>query len=236
MNRRRHPLLDEARPSGYVSMHPFSDYPNRAMTQLEYLVALISIIVGLGLADLARSLRELVRPDRAVRWHWLPLLWGIVVFLSILQLWWASFKVLRTEPLGQVLVFLPYLLMFLVLYLACSFALPDSEWESSLSAGEDAPLDLETFYFSPAHRRWFFGALIALLVLSQIISVSIQVLAEEVPLNLSAQAGTIGFNFGVAALLYGLIVSDRWWLHALSAVFVFSAVVFSLAFYISPIG
>ncbi|MFO8099644.1 MAG: hypothetical protein R6T83_08515, partial [Salinibacter sp.] len=42
------------------------------MSQLEYLVAILSIIVGLALTDLARSLREPVRPDRTVRWNWLP--------------------------------------------------------------------------------------------------------------------------------------------------------------------
>lgn len=46
------------------------------MSQLEYLIALISIIVGLGLTELARSRRELVRPSRRVRWHWLPLACG----------------------------------------------------------------------------------------------------------------------------------------------------------------
>ncbi|MCS3650350.1 hypothetical protein [Salinibacter ruber] len=42
------------------------------MSQIEYLIPLVSIIVGLGLADLIQSVRELVRPNRAVRWHWLP--------------------------------------------------------------------------------------------------------------------------------------------------------------------
>jgi hypothetical protein len=43
------------------------------MSQLEYLVALISIIVGLGLTDLAQSFRELIRPGHSVRWDGLPL-------------------------------------------------------------------------------------------------------------------------------------------------------------------
>jgi hypothetical protein len=34
------------------------------MSQLEYLIALISIIVGLGVTDLAQSVREWVRPSR----------------------------------------------------------------------------------------------------------------------------------------------------------------------------
>jgi hypothetical protein len=206
------------------------------MSQLEYLVALTSIIVGLGLADLVRSLRELVRPARPVRWHWLPLLWTAVVFLIILQLWWTSFDVLQADPFGRVLVFLPYLLMFLVLYLACSFALPDANWASSPAVSEEAMLDLKAFYFSSDHRRWFFGALITLVVLSQIIHVSISALVDRVSLSVAGQLPTVGFNVLVAALLYGLIASDREWLHAFIALLFFGSVVFSLAAYMAPIG
>ncbi|MFB6272772.1 MAG: hypothetical protein ABEL51_07765 [Salinibacter sp.] len=206
------------------------------MSQLEYLVALISIIVGLGLADLVQSLRELVRPDRAVRWHWLPLLWAAVIFLIILQLWWTSFDVLQAEPFGRVLVFLPYLLMFLVLYLTCSFALPDANWESSPSASEKTTLDLKVFYFSLARRRWFFGALITLTVLSQIINISAPALVDKASSSVTGRLPTVGFNVLIAALLYGLIASDREWLHALVALLVFGAVVFSLAIKMSPIG
>jgi hypothetical protein len=37
---------------------------NWRRSQLEYLIALIFIIVGLGVTDLAQSVRELVRPSR----------------------------------------------------------------------------------------------------------------------------------------------------------------------------
>jgi len=60
--------------------------PAHSMSQLEYLIALVSIIVGLGLTDLARSLRELVRPGREVRWHWLPLAWAAIAFTVIVQI------------------------------------------------------------------------------------------------------------------------------------------------------
>lgn len=44
------------------------------MSQIEYLMPLVPIIVGLGLANLIQSVRELMRPSRAVRRHWLPVL------------------------------------------------------------------------------------------------------------------------------------------------------------------
>ncbi|MEF8939487.1 MAG: hypothetical protein V5A22_06545, partial [Salinivenus sp.] len=170
------------------------------MSQLEYLIALISIIVGLGFTDLAQSLRELVRPSRPVKWHWLPLLWVANIFLIVLQLWWVSFDVLQSAVFGRALAFLPYLLLFVGLYLACAFALPDLRWGPSTSAsspestGNDG-LDLEAFYFSEEHRRWFFGTLIGVTFLAQIISL---------PLFLAQGKLTLfqaGITFGQNALL-----------------------------------
>lgn len=100
------------------------------MTQPEYIVALLSIIVGLGLTDLAQSVRELVRPRRPTNWHWLPLLWAASTFLLAVQLWWNAFSSIK-DATAQ--FFVPYLTSFLLLYLTCAFALlaaliPTDRW------------------------------------------------------------------------------------------------------------
>lgn len=209
------------------------------MSQLEYLIALISIIVGLGFTDLAQSLRELVRPSRRVKWHWLPLLWVANTFLIALQLWWVSFDVLQSAVFGRPLAFLPYLLLFVGLYLTCAFALPDLRWGDSTSAsdlratGEDE-LDLEAFYFSEEHRRWFFGTLIGLVFFGQIISIPLFLVQGKLTL---LQAGiTFGQNALLAALLAGLILTARWWAHAGVGVLVFLGLMYTLGAGISPIG
>ncbi|WP_119841679.1 hypothetical protein [Salinibacter ruber] len=139
------------------------------MSQLEYLVALVSIIVGLGLTDLAQSVRELIRPGYAVKWDGLPLAWSAFVFLFTILLWWNGFSVLESaSSAGEAGPrFLSYLLFFFLLYLCCAFALPDPDWETSVAGSGDgsAPaVDLEAFYFSAGHRRWFFGLLTGLFV------------------------------------------------------------------------
>ena len=139
------------------------------MSQLEYLVALISIIVGLGLTDLAQSVRELIRPGYAVKWDGLPLAWSAFVFLFTILLWWNGFSVLESaSSAGEAGPrFLSYLLFFFLLYLCCAFALTDPDWETSVARSGDgsAPaVDLEAFYFSAGHRRWFFGLLTGLFV------------------------------------------------------------------------
>ena len=141
------------------------------MSQLEYLVALISIIVGLGLTDLAQSFRELIRPGHSVRWDGLPLAWSALVFLTTILVWWNGFGVLEGtgDAGGTGPIFLSYLLIFFLLYLCCAFSLPDSSWGRASDSSERG-VDLEAFYFSVEHRRWFFGLLIGFWIVIGVIN------------------------------------------------------------------
>jgi hypothetical protein len=179
------------------------------MSQLEYLVALISIIVGLGLTDLAQSFRELIRPGHPVRWDGLPLAWSALVFLMIILTWWQGFRILKDPSLGDGggPLFLAYLLFFLLLYLCCAFALPDPDWERS-SGDSEHGIDLEAFYFSTGHRRWFFGLLIGFWVAAGIVNQLSFVSGGAIQrLNLALPIG------GTAALTAVPIVTDRRWAH-----------------------
>jgi hypothetical protein len=118
--------------------------------------------------------------------------------------------------------FFPFLLTFLLLYLACAFALPDPGWKKSQPGG-DAPgsrvsaetlgtepsLDLKAFHFSKAHRRWFFGILIGFLLTGQVRTQVARTLAE----GFSASRVEMLVNGGVAVLLGTLGLTDRWWVH-----------------------
>ncbi len=213
------------------------------MTQLEYLIALVSIIVGLGLTDLARSLRELVRPGRTVHWHWLPLTWAAIAFLVIVQIWWQSFRFLQNEALSHAAVFVPVLLGFLLLYLICAFALPDPD---RTSLGDSAPsqadtprreaLDLEAFYFSPAHRQWFFGAFIGLLIATQLFNVAAWGVQGDQVIETVRLVKNVGVNLILASLLGGLIATDRRWVHGGAALFVMGTMLYTLVVGMSTIG
>ncbi len=214
------------------------------MSQLEYLIALVSIIVGLALADLAGSFRELVRPRRTVRWHWLPLTWAAIVLLILVQFWWTSFGILQEAVFGEAAAFLPYLMAFLVLYLACAFALPDPDCRPKCapemqprgdrSAAPDGVLDMQAFYFSTTHRRWFFGALIALLVLGQVISIVSSVFLG----NGTASDGAIiaATHLTAAILLGALIVTTRRRVHAAITLLVLGATAFTFILGLPALG
>ncbi len=197
------------------------------MTQPEYIAALLSIIVGLGVTDLAQSVRELVRPQRTVDWHWLPLLWAATTLLLSIQLWWNSFSYVKE---ATSVFFLPFLGAFLFLYLTCAFALPDPEWERprrQAASGRDAsnppPLDLEAFYFSDTHRRWYFGIFIAFLVASQIGGQTARAVGEGYGVN----EREIMTNAVMVLLAGTLIWTDRWWVHAPLSMIIFLGIAWS---------
>lgn len=197
------------------------------MSQLEYLIALVSMIVALAIADLLGSIRELVRPRRAVEWHWLPIAWTTIVLMLLVQFWWVSFAALQGPVFGQALAFLPYLMTVLVLYLACAFALPDPDCRPECApekqpnrrtSMEQTParpagaLDMRAFYFSQTHRRWFFGALLVLTVLGVLLSILSSLILGR------ASASTMGLTAlssgAVVGLLATLIATNRRGVHA----------------------
>jgi len=207
---------------GPPRLHRFAPLaiPLSFMTQAEYISALFSIIVGLGVTDLARSVRELVRPKRTVDWNWLPLLWAATTLMAAIQLWWNSFDSFNE---ATSVFFFPFLAAFLVLYLTCAFALPDPKWErpqrrseSAPATGDPVPLDLKAFYFSETHRRWYFGLFIAFLVTGQIGTQTARAMGPGF-----VNPYEIGNNVVVVVLLGTLIGTDRWWVHVTVSVLVF---------------
>jgi hypothetical protein len=120
------------------------------VTPFEHLAVLISIVLGLGLTHLLTSVQRLVQARQRVRLYWLPLLWVALIFVSLIEWWWASFA-LRQHAVWNFFYFLFVLLSPVSLYLAAAFVLPDVE--------PGARLDLREHYYD--NRRWFFAMLAA---------------------------------------------------------------------------
>jgi hypothetical protein len=202
------------------------------MSQLEFLITLLSIIVGLGLADLARGIRNLVRPRQSVRWHWLPIAWVILTFLLVANFWWGYFEGLQLEVWRNYFAFLVLLGEVIALYLMCAFALPDLKWEdpahgtavSSAPAAVPDTLDLEAFHFSKDHRRWFFGVIIVLLAFVEVTETIEQAATETAAWDVG-EALRLTFA-GCAALL---LATDREWVHSLITAGLLAGFVFFIA-------
>jgi hypothetical protein len=109
------------------------------MSRFEYLLPLVSIVVGLALTDLLGSLHRLIGARRKVRWHWLPLVWAAGVLLLNLQYWWVFYRVGQATVWGNFFAFLFHLLAPILLFLVSAAALPDEV---------DDGLDLLEQYFA----------------------------------------------------------------------------------------
>ena len=118
------------------------------MHMFEYVIVLISIVIGLALTHLMQGIAGLIQnPSRARIW-WVHLAWVAYMILSIVFWWWWEFQLQNitawTFPIYLFVIFYAF-----YLYLVCAVLFP---------------LRLEGYegykdYFL-ARRRWFFGLLI----------------------------------------------------------------------------
>ena len=100
------------------------------MTQHEYIFIAISIILGLAMARLLHSAALLVRAHRRVTFHWSTTLWGICIFIYIMQLWWVGWE-LRLFEDWTIVSFFILVIGALFVYGAAELALPTEDYDIS---------------------------------------------------------------------------------------------------------
>ena len=103
------------------------------MTQHEYVFIAISVILGLALTRLLNTVAELIRAHRRVDFHWATALWGAVIMLFILQLWWVGWE-LRTVTQWTIIDFFVLVTGSIFVYGAAELALPTEDYDISNDA------------------------------------------------------------------------------------------------------
>lgn len=126
----------------------------KVMNLFEYLLPLISVIVGLSITDLATSLHRLLRARRRVEWDWLPLATALLAVALVLNVWWGLYPEEAIE-VYTVADFFPVMTTLIVLFLINAAALPDRVPPEGI--------DLRAFYESNSSYLWLlFAVFIAL--------------------------------------------------------------------------
>ncbi len=120
------------------------------MDEFSYLSVLLSIILGLAIAQVLQGFRGILQSRKRVVFYWPSLVWSVLLLLIFVQSWWAMFG-LRTHTHWTFAAFGIVLLQTICLYMLAGLVLPD------FAAGET--IDLRENYF--AHRGWFFGIAVA---------------------------------------------------------------------------
>ena len=106
------------------------------MTQHEYIFIAISIVLGLAMARRLHTAALLVRAHTRVTFHWATMLWGICIFVYILQLWWVGWE-LRQVTDWSIIDFFALVIGSIFVYGAAELALPTEDFDVS----DDSELD-----------------------------------------------------------------------------------------------
>ncbi|MDX1419667.1 MAG: hypothetical protein R3181_06845 [Rubricoccaceae bacterium] len=128
------------------------------MTAFEYVIPLVSVVVGVAIADIAGSLHLLLQNRGRITWDWLALATAFLALLLLLLSWWSFYNldygetVLFTSLVG----FAGVCAVLITLYLLAAASLPSSVPEEGL--------DLSEFYLSNAGYFWTLAAIAMVLI------------------------------------------------------------------------
>ncbi|NGP89507.1 hypothetical protein [Fodinibius halophilus] len=129
------------------------------MTPFEYIFPLVSVIIGLAVADLAKSVHRLLRNRKKVYWDWLPLTTALLVLLTVLNVWWGFYS-LRDETYYQNLIgFIPLVTQLILLFFVSAAVLPDKIQKEGLN--------LQRFYKKNSPYFWSLYAAFIFVIITQ---------------------------------------------------------------------
>ncbi|MDX1495852.1 MAG: hypothetical protein R3253_17405 [Longimicrobiales bacterium] len=96
------------------------------MSPFEFISVALSIVVGLGVTQLLRGAVTVFRARREHPVDALPVTWAFIVFLTIIQFWWALFELDAADLVVEwsLGAFLLLLWLAVLLYLAAALVLP----------------------------------------------------------------------------------------------------------------
>jgi hypothetical protein len=160
------------------------------VTPFEYVLPMVSILVGLAVGDLSLSLHRLLRARRRVRWDWLPMAAALLVLLLILSFWWSFYGMGRADVWSRYWAFLILGAALISVFLLASAALPDEIPEEGL--------DLRAYYIE--NRRYFWG----MFTLFALLAYVLDLLAAAENMGITAGALRAIPTLAIAALMLSL--------------------------------
>ena len=157
-------------------------------------LTLVSIVVGLGLAELLLNFQRLVRERRNVGWDALPLAWALVVLVAVVNYWWGIRAIMAGARNWTTGDFMIAMIAPVFLFLACAAALP------RVDPGER--IDMKAAYGN--ERSAFLLFLLGYSAGNWILDYS-GLLEQEKPIVVIVRAAS------TAALLVAIIARSRRW-------------------------
>jgi hypothetical protein len=123
------------------------------MTPFEYVIVLISIILGLGITTILTGLAELIKHTRPVRLYTPYIIWIILIFVLHIQDWWYSYH-LKSVDVWSLHFFLLIIIYPINLYILAHLLFP---------SGLTSEFDSKQFYLDH-HPRLFIGVITLVII------------------------------------------------------------------------
>ena len=120
------------------------------MSGFEYLIALSSVVAGLGLTRAMSGLAKMIHVRGQVRFSDVHVIWTATILLWLISYWWFTFS------FASIAQWTIPLFLFVLIYGALIFFLIALLYPDNLDPGMDL------FEHFVETRRWFFGTFIAL--------------------------------------------------------------------------
>lgn len=174
------------------------------MGLFEFLMILLSVIIGLALTELLTGVASLLRVRETIHFYWVHIGFQLGIFFALLQQWWESWDLARVEEIsfGEVLLLIvPSLVLFLIAHML--FPRPATD------------ANLEDYYFKQSPIIW------GLVVFGTVEGTFIMPLVEQEPIF---QASNISGPLTVV-LCVALAMSKNRIVHAIIAPIVLALVV-----------
>lgn len=87
-------------------------------------LTLVSIVAGLGLTELLLTFYKLIHDRRQVAWDALPLAWGLLILIAVVNYWWGTRAIMANASGWTSGDFMLSIIPPIFLFLACAAALP----------------------------------------------------------------------------------------------------------------
>lgn len=143
------------------------------MEPFEYVIVLISLILGLGLAQLLNGLADMLAQYKKTNFSLAHTIFIIVIFMVFIQDWWYSYQYSKQIEVWTLPIVLALLSFPMVLFLLARFLFP--------TGSRSLETDMRLYFFE--NWRWLYGLFASTIAISiiQNIQISGYTLTEQIP-------------------------------------------------------
>lgn len=113
------------------------------MEKLSYLATFVSLIYGLGVANVLAHLAALIKRGRQADWYWVHTVWSVFLMLLMATMWWNLLSWDEVPHIGY-LDYLSLLLSPSILFIASDVLFPERTMQGSI--------DLKAHFFAIKNR------------------------------------------------------------------------------------